>query len=110
MSQAPNTDFIQIETKTGAYLIDIHVTPNAAQTKTEGLYGEAGQRALRVRLHAKPVDDQANEALVKWLAKELGLTQREIFLVRGQTARRKQFRIEAAAAARANWDRIIPPI
>jgi len=82
--------------------------PNAPQTKVDGLYGEAGQQALRVRLHALPIDGKANEALVKWLAKELGIAQRDITLVRGQTSRRKVLRIDSSALATARWGRIIP--
>ncbi len=109
MALTPNAVFIQYEAKTGAYLINIHVMPNAAQTKTDGLYGEEGKRALRIRLHALPIEGKANDVLMKWLAKELGLTQRDVCLVRGKTSRLKQVRIEAAAASRAHWERITPP-
>ncbi len=77
--------------------------PNASQTKADGLYGEEGQKALRVRLHALPVDGKANEALVKWLSKELGIAQREITLVRGQTSRRKQLKIDRSVVAVARF-------
>ncbi len=82
--------------------------PNASQTETDGLYGEEGQQALRVRLHALPIDGKANEALIKWLAKELDIAQRDISLARGQTSRRKQLRIDSSVVATARWERIIP--
>jgi uncharacterized protein (TIGR00251 family) len=105
---APLAAFVQHDPQTGACLVNIHVTPNAPQTKVDGLYGEVGQQALRVRLHALPVDGKANEVLVKWLAKELGLALRDVTLVRGQTARRKQLRLEAGAALAARWERLLP--
>jgi uncharacterized protein (TIGR00251 family) len=102
----PNAVFLQHDPKTGDCLVNIHVTPNAPQTKMDGLYGEEGKESLRVRLHALPVDGKANEALVKWLAKELGVAQREVTLVRGQTARRKQLRIDSSVVAVARWERL----
>jgi uncharacterized protein (TIGR00251 family) len=106
----PNAVFLHHDAKTGDCLVNIHVMPNAPQTKTDGLYGEEGQQALRVRLHALPVDGKANEALVKWLAKELGVAQREVTLVRGQTSRRKQLRIDSSVVAVARWERLIPAL
>ncbi len=105
----PDAVFLAYDAKTGTCLLTVHVTPNAPKTKTDGLYGEPGQEALRVRLQALPVDGQANEALVKWLSKELGVAQRDITLVRGQTSRRKQLRVEAAAVAKARWERLLTP-
>jgi uncharacterized protein (TIGR00251 family) len=107
MRPVPNAVFLQHDPKTGDCLVNIHVTPNAPQTKADGLYGEAGQESLRVRLHALPVDGKANEALVKWLAKELAIAQRDVTLVRGQTSRRKQLRIDSSAVAVARWERLM---
>jgi len=105
---APETVFLKHDPKTGDCLVSIHVMPNASQTKTDGLYGEAGQQALRVRLHALPIDGKANEALIKWLAKELGIAQRDITLAHGQTSRRKQLRIDGSVVSTARWERIMP--
>jgi uncharacterized protein (TIGR00251 family) len=107
---APNAVFIQYDPKNGDCLVSLHVIPNAPQTKADGLYGEEGQEALRVRLHALPIDDKANEALVKWLAKELGIAQRDITLERGKTSRRKQLRIDCRVVGVARWDRLIPAL
>ena len=105
----PDAAFLAYDAKTGACLLTVHVTPNALRTRADGLYGEPGQEALRVRLQALPVDGKANEALVKWLSKELGVAQRDITLVRGQTSRHKQLRLEAGAAAEARWERLLTP-
>jgi uncharacterized protein (TIGR00251 family) len=106
--RAPEAVFLKHDPKTGDCLVSIHVMPNASQTETDGLYGEEGQQALRVRLHALPIDGKANEALIKWLAKELDIAQRDISLARGQTSRRKQLRIDSSVVATARWERIIP--
>lgn len=110
MSLVPNAVFLKIEPKTGDCLVSIHVRPNAPQTKIDGVYDEEGQPALRVRLHALPVDGKANAALVKWLARELGVAQREVTLLRGETSRRKQLRVNSRAVPLACWERLLPPL
>ncbi len=105
----PNAVFLQYDPKTGDCLVSVHVMPNAPQTKADGVYGEEGQQALRVRLHALPIDGKANDALVKWLAKELGIAQRDITLARGQTSRRKQLRVDRSVVTVARWERLISP-
>lgn len=85
--------------KTGDVLVDIHVIPNASRTQADGEH----DGALRVRLHAPPVDGKANAALISWLADVLGIAKRDVELVRGQTSKRKQLRVHAAACLKANW-------
>jgi len=109
-SPVPDAVFLQPDPKTGDCLVSIHVMPNAPQTTADGLYGDEGHQALRVRLHALPIDGKANEALVKWLAKELGIAQRDVTLVRGQTSRRKQLRIDSSVVAVARWERLVPKL
>jgi uncharacterized protein (TIGR00251 family) len=101
----PDLPFLRTE-KNGDVLVDVHVVPNAAQTQAVGLHGEAGQQALRLRLQAPPVDGKANQALVKWLAGCLGVPPRAVTLARGETSRRKQLRVSAAAASQAAWDEL----
>lgn len=85
--------------KDGSVLIDVHVMPNAAKTQAQGLH----DGALRVRLHAPPVEGKANLALQAWLAETLGLPKSAVELLRGNTSRRKQLRIAARHAAHAAW-------
>ena len=94
----PATPYLRLE-KTGAVIVDIHVIPNASRTHADGEH----DGALRVRLHAPPVDGKANLALQAWLAEILRLPKRDIELIRGKTSKRKQLRISAAACAKANW-------
>ncbi len=84
-------------------VLDLSVVPGAKRTEVVGLH----DGALRVRLAAPPVDGKANEALLAWLADELGCARREIQLLRGASSRRKQVamtvpleRIEAWLACR----------
>ncbi|WP_332777289.1 DUF167 domain-containing protein [Polaromonas sp.] len=95
--------------KNGDVTITVHVIPNAAKTQADGLHGEAGDLALRVRLHAPPVEGKANQALIKWLAGQLGIAPSTIELVRGDTSRRKQLRVSARVAEKANWEKLDQP-
>ena len=85
--------------KDGSVLVDIHVMPNAAKTQMQGLH----DGALKVRLHAPPVDGKANEALQLWLAKTLGVPKSTVELLRGASNRRKQLCVAANAVAKARW-------
>ena len=90
--------------KSGDVIVDIHVIPNAARTQAEGEH----DGALRVRLHAPPVDGKANLTLMAWLATSLSVAKNQVSLVSGQTSKRKQLRVNALAAKAAAWDRLLP--
>jgi uncharacterized protein (TIGR00251 family) len=75
------------------------VSPNARRTAADGLH----DGCLRVRLNAPPVDGKANDALLTWLARELGLAKRSVTLLRGESARRKTVHVDAPAETVAQW-------
>jgi uncharacterized protein (TIGR00251 family) len=72
----------------------IHVTPRAGRDEIAGWQGDE----LRVRLRAPPVDGQANEALRRLLAKQLGVSASAVAIVGGTTSRHKRVRIEGLTA------------
>jgi uncharacterized protein len=78
-----------------ACVLDVSVVPGAKRSELAGLH----DGALRIKLAAPPVDGKANAALEKLLALWLGLPQRDVQLLRGQTSRRKTLRVEASARA-----------
>jgi uncharacterized protein (TIGR00251 family) len=80
--------------------LSIRVAPRSAK---EGVAGYA-EGVVRIRLCAPPVEGEANEALVRFLAKALGVPRRSVSLVSGARGRSKVVRIagmtrEAALAA-----------
>jgi hypothetical protein len=75
----------------------IRVTPGASRDEITGV--EEG--VLRVRLRAKAVEGQANEALVRFLAERLGVSRRNVILLRGHTARRKVVAVSGIDPERA---------
>jgi len=83
-------------------VVDVHVIPNAARTQADGTH----DGALRVRLHAPPVDGKANLALGAWLAGRLAVAKNQV-LLRGATSKRKQWRVSASASATAQWHALL---
>jgi uncharacterized protein YggU (UPF0235/DUF167 family) len=80
-------------------ILDLSVSPNAKTTQLVGWH----DGALRVRLSAPPVDGAANDALRRWLALELGIPQSRVTLLRGASARRKQWLIDVSPDAIQAW-------
>jgi uncharacterized protein len=54
--------------------------------------------ALKVRLHAPPVDGAANDALIALLAERLGVPRRDVRIVQGATSRSKVVEIAGTTA------------
>ena len=63
----------------------IRLTPRASRDEVVG----EREGVLVVRVAAPPVDGAANEALVRVLAKALGLPRRDVVIVSGATSRTK---------------------
>ena len=60
--------------------------------------GDDGRDWLAVRLTAAPSDGAANEALVRLVAKALGVARRDVTLASGATSRLKRLRISGDPA------------
>lgn len=84
-------------------VLDVSVSPNAPRTEVVGLH----DGALRMRLAAMPVGGQANEALTRWVAHQLGVPRHHVELLRGDNARRKQLLIHASPNLILEWLRAV---
>jgi uncharacterized protein (TIGR00251 family) len=72
-------------------LVPIRVTPRAAKPGIGGWRaGPDGREELEVRVSAAPTDGEANAAVVKLLAKELGMPKGSIEIASGKTSRHKR--------------------
>lgn len=78
----------------GGVEISLHIQPRASRTEVIGAHGDA----LKIRLAAPPVDGEANEELVRFLAKRLGLPKSAVTIVRGATGRKKVVRVDGLGA------------
>jgi hypothetical protein len=67
------------------WLIAVHAQPGAKKSAVAGLHGEA----LKIRVAAPPVEGKANEALIAFVAKALGVPRRAVSIVKGESSREK---------------------
>lgn len=73
----------------------IHVQPRAGKTEIVGRHGDA----VKIRLKAPPVDGAANEELIRFLSKTVGVPRRAVQIAAGATSRRKRVTIDGVDRA-----------
>ncbi|MES2695314.1 MAG: DUF167 domain-containing protein [Verrucomicrobiota bacterium] len=78
-------------------ILTIKAIPNAPRSEVVGWLGDA----LKIKVHAPPVEGRANDALCEFLADTLGLSRRAVTVLRGDTSRQKTLRIEGLTFAEA---------
>ena len=77
--------------------LELKIIPNAPRNQIAGWIGDA----LKVKIHAPALEGRANDALLDFLATELGLPRRAVTLFRGDKSRHKVVRLEGLTAAEA---------
>ena len=78
----------------GGVRFAIHVQPRSKRPGIDGLHGDA----LRVRVHAPPVEGAANDAVVDIIAEALGVPVRAVRIAAGHTARQKLVDVDGVDA------------
>jgi|SRR5215831_8227615 len=72
----------------------VRLTPKGGRDSIDGIEELAdGRRVLKARVRAAPVAGEANTALVKLIAKAVGVPPRDVALAAGDTARLKRLEI-----------------
>ncbi len=84
--------------------LSVRVTPRSSKNAVAGFSGGV----LKVRLTAPPVDDRANEALVRFLSGELDVPPRHVEILSGERGRNKVVRIHGLPLEEA-LRRLCPP-
>ena len=86
----------------GGLVLTVRLTPKGGRDAIDGIEHMAdGRSVLKVRVRAAPTEGEANDALVRVLAKCLGVPARRVTLVAGATARIKRLEIAGAGPALA---------
>ena len=68
----------------------VKLTPGASADRIDGWDVDAeGRPVLKVRVRARPIEGEANEALVKLLARALGVPKSAVSVQRGGQSRTK---------------------
>lgn len=78
----------------GGVLLKVAARPGASRSAVQGLAGDA----LKVAIQAPPEKGKANDELVRFLARALGLRRPQVTLIKGDTSRDKVVRVEGLDA------------
>ena len=77
----------------------VRATPKAARDAIEGIERLAdGNTVLKARIRAAPADGEANDALVRLLARAAAVPSSAVSLMRGGSGRLKSFRLKGDPA------------
>jgi len=75
--------------------LSVRVQPRASRNEVAGLVGDT----LKIRLTAPPVEGEANEACLAFLAKLLDLAPSRLAIIQGERSRTKVIRITGLTQA-----------
>jgi uncharacterized protein len=83
-------------------VLAVRLTPKGGRDSVDGVEQLAdGRSVLKVRVRAPASEGEANAALVKLIAKTIGIASREVELVAGLSSRVKRLKIAGNSAALA---------
>ena len=83
----------------GGIALAVRLTPKGRRDAIDGIEQMADGRAvLKVRVAAPPSEGEANDALIRLLAKALGVPPRDVALAAGATARVKRLTVAGEPA------------
>jgi uncharacterized protein (TIGR00251 family) len=69
--------------------VEVQVMPRASRAGVAGLLGDA----VRIRLTAPPLENRANEALVRFLSASLDVPRPSVTIIAGKRGRKKIVRV-----------------
>jgi uncharacterized protein YggU (UPF0235/DUF167 family) len=78
----------------GGVTLAVRLTPKGGRDAIEGIEQMAdGRTVLKARVAASPSEGEANDALIRLIAKALGVPSRDVALAAGATARVKRLTV-----------------
>ena len=86
---------MKIEESSSGVRFRVRAQPRASRTEIAGAHGDA----LRIRLAAPPVDGEANDELLRFLARKLGVARGAVSIVAGEAGRDKLIEVSGARVA-----------
>ena len=70
--------------------LGLYIQPGASKSEVLGIHGER----LKIKIKAPPRDGEANEALIEFLGKFLGVAKSRVSILRGESSRQKDVLVE----------------
>jgi uncharacterized protein (TIGR00251 family) len=78
----------------GGVTLAVRLTPRGGRDAIDGIERrDDGQSVLRVRVRAAPTEGEANDALIKLIARTLGVPPRAVSLIAGASSRIKRIAV-----------------
>jgi uncharacterized protein (TIGR00251 family) len=78
--------------------IAVQIQANAKKTEVIGIHDQA----LKLKLHAQPIEGKANDALIRFLSASLHIPRSCIVLTHGQTNKKKIIEIKSEQLTEAD--------
>ena len=69
--------------------LKVYLQPKSSKNEIIGSYRDG----IKVKITAPPIEGKANESLIRFLAKELGVSPSSIEITRGQHSREKTLKV-----------------
>jgi uncharacterized protein (TIGR00251 family) len=88
MSNEYKKPFLEVN-KEGDLLLRVHLLPRSSRHRIVGEHGDA----LKIAVTAPPVENAANDELVRLVAKKFKLPRRQVQVISGKNSRKKLIKI-----------------
>jgi uncharacterized protein (TIGR00251 family) len=86
---------LTIEERADGVRFRVRARPRASRSGIAGIH----DGALRIRIAAPPVDDEANAELIRFLARALGIAKSAVRITAGRSSRSKTVEADGVTAA-----------
>jgi uncharacterized protein (TIGR00251 family) len=77
-------------------VLKIKVEPRSSRSEIVGQYGDA----VKVKLNSPPVDGKANTELIALLAKEYGVSKKDVEIISGLSSKNKMVRLSGVNSSK----------
>jgi uncharacterized protein len=78
-------------------IFSVKVIPNKPISKIVDISDDG---TMKIEIKAQPIEGKANQELIKYLAKSLGVNQNQVIIMRGANSKNKLIKIESIAKLR----------
>ncbi len=78
----------------------VYLTPGSEREAVNGIFqDEFGRLSLKISVHSRPTNNEANEALMKFISSLFRIAKSKIMIKQGQKSRRKVLYIKSISVA-----------
>jgi uncharacterized protein (TIGR00251 family) len=70
-------------------ILKVYLQPKSSKNEVVGPYRDG----IKIKVTAPPIEGKANEALIRFLAKELGVAPSDIEIIKGHHSRKKMLKV-----------------